>query len=368
MPGIQSIFFQDYIQRGIFSAKDIAAGSHCIAPRFLTGSDIPQHGQFGVNCIDVFYLHNPETQLGEISKVHFSAASRSLLLSGISGKNRQNTISTVWPPGMDSARTKALVTPCNAELEGVAKEIVRQPSLRFVQYRFNLGMTEALTLGNQSVDGKTMTIMEAAEELDITLIASADMLPRQFPHQCGCDSGRETDKLRRTAASSMELAFRIKSPVVLPRRRLRLSRKKMSADMLFTYIYCHISRLLQDEQIWSLTTAYIPINLHEWALHSVMRFGHSQIQNLPGTRASNHSISGIVDKSCRSDSFGNFLQFSQCMESRALCPGGIHFQVPHRRNCFCRFLPLIQIIRSFADAAEKLAPLNFTQLLFRMCR
>src|SRR5215470_13157366 len=64
-------FFQEYIQRGIFSAKDIAAGSHCIAPRFLQDQILRSMSNLGVNCIDVFYLHNPETQLTEISKAQF---------------------------------------------------------------------------------------------------------------------------------------------------------------------------------------------------------------------------------------------------------------------------------------------------------
>src|SRR5260370_26525434 len=67
-----------------------------------------------------------------------------------------------------------------AELGAVAKEIAGDNHhFRFVQLPFNLGMTEALTLGNQSVSGKTMTIMEASEELDITLIASASLLQGQ---------------------------------------------------------------------------------------------------------------------------------------------------------------------------------------------
>jgi predicted aldo/keto reductase-like oxidoreductase len=40
-------------------------------------------------------------------------------------------------------------------------------------------MTEALTLGNQSLKGRDRTIMEAASELDITLIASASLLQGQ---------------------------------------------------------------------------------------------------------------------------------------------------------------------------------------------
>src|SRR2546425_12419752 len=44
---------------------------------------------------------------------------------------------------------------------------------------FNLAMTEALTLGNQSLRGRERTVMEAANELDITLIASASLLQGQ---------------------------------------------------------------------------------------------------------------------------------------------------------------------------------------------
>ena len=42
-----------------------------------------------------------------------------------------------------------------------------------------MGMTEALTLGNQSIGGKDRTVMEAASELGITLIASASLLQGQ---------------------------------------------------------------------------------------------------------------------------------------------------------------------------------------------
>src|SRR5262249_21396845 len=42
-----------------------------------------------------------------------------------------------------------------------------------------LGMTEALTLGNQSLGGRLQTIMEAADELNVTLIASASLLQGQ---------------------------------------------------------------------------------------------------------------------------------------------------------------------------------------------
>src|SRR5262249_55223854 len=67
-----------------------------------------------------------------------------------------------------------------AEYVAIAKEIAGDShAFRFVQLPFNLGMTEALTLGNQTAAGKQLTIMEAASELGITLIASASLFQGQ---------------------------------------------------------------------------------------------------------------------------------------------------------------------------------------------
>jgi aryl-alcohol dehydrogenase-like predicted oxidoreductase len=67
-----------------------------------------------------------------------------------------------------------------AEFAQIATDIAgAKHRFRFVQLPFNLGMTEALTLGNQSVGGRDRTVMEAASELGITLVASASLLQGQ---------------------------------------------------------------------------------------------------------------------------------------------------------------------------------------------
>src|SRR6266702_266122 len=174
-------FFHEYIQRGIFNAKDIAAGSHCIAPRFLQDQLARSLANLGVNCIDVFYLHNPETQLGEISRTQFLGRIREAffyLESAVrTGKIQFYGLAT-WNGFRQDARARDSMQL--AEIAAIAKDIAGdQHHFRFIQLPFNLGMTEALTLGNQSVDGKTVTIMEAAEELNVTLIASAALLQGQ---------------------------------------------------------------------------------------------------------------------------------------------------------------------------------------------
>src|SRR5215475_5502566 len=70
-PDPNQYFFSEYIQPGIFSAKDIACGSHCMTPRFLENQISRSLANLGVSCIDVYYLHNPETQLAEVSRPNF---------------------------------------------------------------------------------------------------------------------------------------------------------------------------------------------------------------------------------------------------------------------------------------------------------
>jgi aryl-alcohol dehydrogenase-like predicted oxidoreductase len=174
-------FFEEYIQRGIFQAKDIAGGSHCIAPRFLQDQLARSLANMGVDCIDVFYLHNPETQLAEISKPQFLLRVREafhfLEANVASGKIQFYGMATWNGFRQDAGARDAMQL---ADFAAIAREIAGDSHhFRFVQLPFNLGMTEALTLGNQSLDGKTLTIMEAAEELNVTLIASASLLQGQ---------------------------------------------------------------------------------------------------------------------------------------------------------------------------------------------
>jgi aryl-alcohol dehydrogenase-like predicted oxidoreductase len=174
-------FFEEYIQRGIFQARDIAAGSHCIAPRFLQDQMARSLANMGVDSIDIFYLHNPETQLTEIPKPQFLSRVREafhfLEATVANGKIQFYGMATWNGFRQDATARDAMQL---SDFVTIAKEIAGDSHhFRFVQLPFNLGMTEALTLGNQSVDGKTLTITEAAEELNVTLIASASLLQGQ---------------------------------------------------------------------------------------------------------------------------------------------------------------------------------------------
>jgi aryl-alcohol dehydrogenase-like predicted oxidoreductase len=174
-------FFEEYIQKGVFTAKDIAAGCHCMAPRFLDNQLGRSLKNLGVDCVDVYYLHNPETQLTELSREEFLKRVREAFafLESAAARGRIQFYGMATWNGFRQPKSArdAMQLP---EIVAIAKEIAGDAHrFRFVQLPFNLAMTEALTAGNQTLDSTDKTVMEAAQELSVTLIASASLLQGQ---------------------------------------------------------------------------------------------------------------------------------------------------------------------------------------------
>ena len=153
MPGDPNdYFFREYIQPGVFTAKDIVAGSHCMTPKFLKNQIGRSLKNLGVACIDIYYLHNPESQLSEISKDIFLERVReafTFLESAVEAGEISYYGMATWNGFRQEAGARAAMQL--AEIAQIAQEIAGgRHHFRFVQLPFNLGMTEALTLGNQS--------------------------------------------------------------------------------------------------------------------------------------------------------------------------------------------------------------------------
>ena len=174
-------FFREYIQAGIFAPNDIVAGSHCMTPRFLENQLNRSLQNLSVDSVDVYYLHNPETQLAELSRPDFLERVRDAFIflesAASSGKIQFFGMATWNGFRQESGARDSLQL---GEVAQLARDIAGDAHrFRFVQLPFNLAMTEALTLGNQSLNGQIITVMEAANELGINLIASGSLLQGQ---------------------------------------------------------------------------------------------------------------------------------------------------------------------------------------------
>ena len=174
-------FHREYLAKGAFRPEDVAAGCHCITPRYLADQLERSRRNLGVECIDVYYLHNPETQLNEVSRQEFVRRLRTafeFLESAVAiAKIRFYGMAT-WNGFRQPESAPDYLSL--SEAVQLAREVAgERHHCRFVQLPFNLAMTEALTRANQTVAARPVPMVEAAHALGITLVASASLLQGQ---------------------------------------------------------------------------------------------------------------------------------------------------------------------------------------------
>jgi aryl-alcohol dehydrogenase-like predicted oxidoreductase len=179
MPGDANEYFsREFLERGVFRAEEIAAGCHCMAAGYLADQLERSLQNLGVECMDVFYLHNPETQLTDIPAEEFRRRMQEafvFLESAVtSGKIGAYGMAT-WNAFREDPKAAGYLSL--EEMASIAREAGGDGHhFRFVQLPLNLAMPEALTRANQVVRGKTMAVVQAARPLGITLVSSAALL------------------------------------------------------------------------------------------------------------------------------------------------------------------------------------------------
>jgi aryl-alcohol dehydrogenase-like predicted oxidoreductase len=175
-------FAREFLERGIFRADEIAAGCHCMTPAYLADQLDRSRRNLGVGCVDVFYLHNPETQLTEVSVEAFRSrihAAFAFLESAVSSGQIGAYGMATWNAFREEPKSPGYLSL--AEMAEIAREAGGAGHhFRFVQLPLNLAMPEALLRPNQIVEGKTMAMVQAARALGIALISSASLLQGQL--------------------------------------------------------------------------------------------------------------------------------------------------------------------------------------------
>jgi aryl-alcohol dehydrogenase-like predicted oxidoreductase len=167
-----------FLQPGIIKATDIVAGCHCMAPAYLQHQLDTSLRNLGLDCVDVYYVHNPETQLEEVPRADFlqrmRAAFQALEGSVDAGKLRWYGTATWngYRQPRDAADYLAL-----GELMAAAHDVKGEAHhFRVIQLPHNLAMPEALTQQNQQVDDQVVSPLEAAQALGVYVMCSASIL------------------------------------------------------------------------------------------------------------------------------------------------------------------------------------------------
>src|ERR1044072_5195600 len=62
---------ETFVKPGIASFEDIVGGAHCMTPAYLQNQLDQSLRNMGLDCVNVYYVHNPESQLDHVSEPEF---------------------------------------------------------------------------------------------------------------------------------------------------------------------------------------------------------------------------------------------------------------------------------------------------------
>ena len=176
-------FAETFLNRGIFDAQDVVGGMHCMSPRYLQDQLGRSLDNLGLEQVDIYYLHNPEGQLPEITAEEFRRRMRAAFetLEAAAAAGMLTTYGTAtWsgyrsPPDAPEHLDLAPLVAIAAEVGGPDHRF------RFVQMPHNLADPEALVVRNQAAAGGTVVSpLEAAHRARVFVMASASLKQGQM--------------------------------------------------------------------------------------------------------------------------------------------------------------------------------------------
>ncbi|MGH7232107.1 MAG: aldo/keto reductase [Nitrospiraceae bacterium] len=191
-----------FVKPGIITTRDVVADCHCMTPAYLRHQLDASLANLGLSCVDVYCLHNPETQLDHVSQSDFLTRMREAftVLEGAAAQGKLRMYGTATWNGYRAS----LGSQGHLSLERLA-DLAREVGgkghhFKVIQLPYNLGMPEALAQQTQMLKGSKVSVLEAAKALDLYVMASATILQGQLDGSLPDDVrevlGQDTDAQR----------------------------------------------------------------------------------------------------------------------------------------------------------------------------
>src|SRR6266849_1379774 len=183
-PDPRSYLMREYLDPGILDPKQLAGGMHCMAPAYLENQIERSRHNLGLHTIDLFYVHNPESQLADVSREVFHQRLKAAfaMLEGQvkAGKLCYYGVAT-WNAFRVDESSRDFVNLF--EITELARAAGGDNHhFRFIQLPFNLAMPEAYGLLNQGLGKEKMSLLSAATRLGIAVIGSATLYQARLTH------------------------------------------------------------------------------------------------------------------------------------------------------------------------------------------
>jgi len=180
---VQEDFWQyvkrEYVSNGVIGEGDISSGYHCMTLPYLEDQLNRSLKNLGLDCVDLLYLHNAvEGQVQDITKEQFLKNLKDVF-EFYEKKRKEEKIRFYGMATWECYR----VDPDNPQflsLENtldLAKQVGGENhGFRFIQLPYNLYLDQALMKKNQTVNGKQISILDAANEFGIGVFTSVPLM------------------------------------------------------------------------------------------------------------------------------------------------------------------------------------------------
>jgi aryl-alcohol dehydrogenase-like predicted oxidoreductase len=169
---------QNIIEKGLAKQSDIELDQHCLSADYLEYSCRKSLQNLRLECIDIYFLHNPEMQLqtlgydgllvkiGEIFERFEKLADEGVIQSyGIATWN-------AFSYAKEHEEYLSL-----QDLVEIAQTLRgKKHRFKYIQTPFNLAKLHPMTVKNQEVAGTDYTLFEAAHKLGIGVFSSCSLL------------------------------------------------------------------------------------------------------------------------------------------------------------------------------------------------
>ncbi|HUQ06917.1 MAG TPA: aldo/keto reductase [Kofleriaceae bacterium] len=177
---VGAYFQRTIVDRGLAGWDEIAGGWHCLAPRYLAERLARSRENLGVATVDVYYLHNPETQLESVDRATFARRMRAAF-EVLEGARADGAIARYGVATWFGLRVApdARVHVDLMDLVAMAREVGGdRHGLEVVQLPLNQTLPEAAHVPTQ----RGRPVLEVARDLGLYVMTSASIMQGKLAH------------------------------------------------------------------------------------------------------------------------------------------------------------------------------------------
>ncbi|MBX0302406.1 aldo/keto reductase [Haloarcula salinisoli] len=173
---------REYVDTGLVDREDLVGGQHCIAPAFLDDQLDRSLSNLALDTLDLYYVHNPETQLAENSREQvydqLEAAFERLEERADDGEINHYGVATWDAFRVPADHEKYLSLPEVVERARAAAKSAGNTATHFraIQLPFNVFMADAFTVAAHEGPDGPQSALWFAHEAGLDVFTSASIM------------------------------------------------------------------------------------------------------------------------------------------------------------------------------------------------